>query len=215
MALLPSLVFSIHVQSGAYAIFPDSIKVERKTTPPHVYVLEGLGAAAGVGVTASLTYLMVFKLSRWLEYDEPDMSYAYAVIVSSYIGVPLGAATGTAITGRILNEKGSFDGALIGAIIGRAVGSCLAGTVVGRLLPELSDTPFFGPAIEVVCPIAGAVIVYNRRTSVGNLCSASRQQDNRVHIQCSIAPTLRFETIKGRNQKTIPELGIDLISARF
>jgi hypothetical protein len=153
-------VFSVGSQR---LVQPDAYK------PPNtfVYIAEGIGATAGGvsgafcggflmwlltvdrgrGATSSSTCAM--DPSKWAFIEEKLLSI-YRGMLGGYI---LGSACGTTITGKILNQRGSFWKSVIGSTIGT-----IGGLIVLRKIREPHPIIMIGATF---LPITGAVIGYN------------------------------------------------------
>lgn len=119
------------------------------------------GAVGGYAVVIATSYIFIEGFG-WGETPESMEPLATVFILSAIgyvIGVPLGTAAGTSITGKSLHQNGSGKGALVGSALGTVVGAggiylCAKGDGVGVGV---------GVTIAVSGPVVGAVIGYNRK----------------------------------------------------
>ncbi|TES93567.1 MAG: hypothetical protein E3J87_01945 [Candidatus Cloacimonadota bacterium] len=121
------------------------------------------GAVGGYAVFIATSYIFIegFGWGETPESIEAVLGLLEKVFISSaigyVIGVPLGTAAGTSITGQSLHQNGSGKGALVGSALGTVVG---AGAIY---LCAKGDGVGVGVTIAVSGPVVGAVIGYNRK----------------------------------------------------
>ncbi|MBI4721987.1 MAG: hypothetical protein HY769_03145 [Candidatus Stahlbacteria bacterium] len=96
-------------------------------------------------------------------YSHPLYAVVGLVVLPYFVGIPIGAACGTSIAGKVFKQEGSFwkswGGGTVGLVVGTGVDYC-----VNRMGGELfshNEPGWMNIGLAYSCLIVGAVIGYN------------------------------------------------------
>lgn len=121
------------------------------------YTVESIGSVVGgtIGAVPGALFMFMAFMDAFccsgynLERDMSLFTLTYTTLI------PLGASTGTILSGKIFHQKGTFGKAIRGAIIGEIIG------FVGGMIIAPQDKVLWGTLATAPGAVIGSVVGYN------------------------------------------------------